>query len=292
MARFASIAAVSITRHRGSSAVAIATLGFMLTALTVFVLLANGLGQAASGLESKAELVAYLNSGVTATQSQQVIRAVKAEWPQAQVQFVSSSTALQQFKQTTLGRSISGAIEGNPLPASLEIRTPNPLTLNQISAKLSADSRVHNVLLNRDLTNKLVEIATVVTIAGTALVLGLALLALIMVVNTTHLSIEARKDEIEVVRLMGATQSFVRNPLIAEGVMLGLGGAALAAVVGIGLFLPVVHWLLSGSSTLAELLPITSSPGFVAPLGGCILIVGAGIGALGSLVSARRFAGI
>jgi cell division transport system permease protein len=290
--RLTRVAALSIARHRGSSAVAIATLGFMLTALTIFILLANGLGQAASGLESKAELVAYLNQSVDASGRSAIVQRIETRWPGATVQYVSPDQALRQFRRTPLGRSITSAIEGNPLPGSLNVRTPNPLTLNQIAGSLSANLKIHNVVLNRNLTDKLVQIDTVVTVAGTALVLGLALLALIMVVNTTHLSIEARKKEIEVVRVMGATQAFVRNPLIVEGIMLGLAGSLLAAVAGLGIFLPLVQAILAGSSTLSALLPITSSADFIGTLTLCILLVGGGIGALGSYVSAQRFAGI
>jgi len=286
------MAATSISRHRGASAVAVATLTFMLSALTIFVLLANGLEQAASSLEAKAQLVAYLKPSVDRSEAEVLIGDIRARWPQAQIQYVSPKVALSQFRQTSLGRSLSGAIEGNPLPASLDIRMPNPLLLNRIAARLSSNADVHNVVLNRDLTGKLAEIATVVAIAGTAVVLGLAILALIMVINTTHLSIEARREEIEVVRLVGATQRFVRNPLIVEGLLLGVAGAILATLVGLGIFLPVIHWVLAGSSTLGALLPITTSPLFVASLGAAVLAAGASIGAAGSYVSARRFARI
>ncbi len=290
MTRLAKTAALSIIRHRGSSTVAVATLGFMLTALTVFILLASGLSDAATGLESKADLSAYLSNPTSLQSRNEIVSQVHSRWPSAHIQYLSSRQELRAFKQTSLGKSISSAIEGNPLPPSLHIRTPNPLTLNQISTWLSGRPVVTNVILNRDLTNKLAQLATVVTIAGSVVVLGLGLLALVMIVNTTHLSIEARRQEIEVVRVMGGTQAFVRNPLIAEGVLLGLAGAAVAALAGLGIFLPALKGILAGSSTLAALLPISSGAGFLGPLSFSILLTGAGIGAIGSLVSVRRFA--
>lgn len=290
MPNIARTATISISRHRGASAIAVATLGFMLTALTVFVLLASGLGAAATGLASKAQLTTYLNSNVNRRQAANLESQIMHAWPRARIQYVSAAQALSQFRQTSYGRDLGPAIEGNPLPASLRIKTPNPLTLNQISSRVASDRRVHNVVLNRDLTDKLAEIATLVTIGGTTLVLGLGFLALVIVVNTTHLSVEARRQEIEVMRLIGATQAFVRNPLIVEGVLLGLAGAIVASVVGMGVFLPVVTWMAAGSSTLAELLPVNSSLAFLGALGAAVILVGAGIGALGSYVSVRRFA--
>ena len=286
-------ALLSIARHRGASLAAVATLAFMLSALTVFVLIASGLGNAASGLASKANLIADLNPNVSAGQKAGLERGITDTWPQAKLTYISRQQALAQFRQTFAGNTaMLSALQGNPLPASIQIRDSNPLVLNQISARLSADPRVQRVIFNPNLTHRLVEITTAVTIGGIAVVLGLAFLALMIVVNTTHLTVEARKEEIEVMRLIGATHAFVRNPLLAEGVLLGIAGAVLAACLGIGVFLPVTKGVLGGSSGFGALLPISTGLSFLVFLAGIVMLVGAGIGAFGSYLSVRRFARI
>ncbi|HEV3310380.1 MAG TPA: permease-like cell division protein FtsX [Chloroflexota bacterium] len=283
----------SITRHRGASLVAVVTLAFMLSALTTFVLVASGLGTAASGLASKANLIADLNPAVGAQRAARLEREITAYWPQTRVRYVSKANALVQFRKTFAGNStMLSALEGNPLPASVEVRSSDPLILNKVAGMLAGDSRVQRVIFNPNLTHKLAEITNIVTFGGLAVISGLAFLALVIVVNTTHLTVEARREEIEVMKLIGATHGFVRNPLIVEGVLLGLGGAALAAIAAIGVFLPILKAILGGTSSFGAILPINSGLLFLAQLGALVVFTGAGIGALGSYFSMRKFARI
>jgi cell division transport system permease protein len=284
-------AVLSIVRHRGASVVAVATLAFVLSALTIFVLVTSGLGNAASGLESKANLIADLNGSASRGQAASLERRIESGWPRAQVTYVSRTQALAQFRKAFAGNAtMLSALEGNPLPASVQVKDPNASALDAIAAKLNRDPRVDRVIFNPNLTRKLFEITAIVTIGGSAIVLGLAFLALVIVVNTTHLTVEARREEIEVMRLIGATHAFVRNPLILEGILLGLGGAVVAEVVGMGVFLPTVKGILGGASSFGAILPIDSGAGFLGIVTVAVAGVGAGIGALGSYVSVRRFA--
>lgn len=293
LTKSARTALMSIVRHRGASIVAVATLAFMLSALTIFILIATGLGNAATGLDSKANLIADLEPATSRSQVSNLEATIEAHWKQARLTYVTKDQALAQFRKTFAGNAtMLSALEGNPLPASIQVQTTSPLLLNKISAALSRDPRIQRVIFNPNLTHKLAEITSVVTVGGIAVILGLAFLALVIVVNTTHLTLEGRRDEIEVMKLVGATHAFVRNPLMIEGVLLGLGGAALATVVGMGVFLPVLTSILGGTSSYSSLLPISTGVAFLATVGGVVMLIGTSIGALGSYVSVRRFAGI
>lgn len=264
----------------------------MLSALTIFILVADGMGNAASTLESKANLIADLNYKVPRNEARDLERSLQAKWPQTRITFVSRKQAAAQFRKTFAGNSaMLSALQGNPLPSSLQIRTRNPVILNHIAKHLRSNGRVKHLIFNPDLTHKLILITSFVRIAGIALVVGLALLALVIVVNTTHLTVEARRDEIEVMKLVGATYSFVRNPLIIEGILLGLSGALLACIVGIALYLPIMKSILMGSGSAAvALLPINTGTMFIAAVAGVVLLSGATVGATGSYISVRKFA--
>lgn len=292
LTRSARTAVVSIVRHRGASVVAVATLGFMLTALSVFILVADGMNRAAAGLESKANLVADLSDSTTIAQAQSLVQTVELRWPSTRVTYTNKFQAAAQFRRTFAGNSaMLQAVQGNPLPASLNIRTSDARTLSKIAAVLKRNRQVKHLIFNPDLTHKLVEITSFVRIAGIALVAGLALLAIVIVVNTTHLTVQARREEIEVMRLVGAEHKFVRNPFIVEGVLLGLAGAVLATLVGIVFYLPIMKEILMGSgSTALALLPINTGIGFLARVAAIVLASGAAVGAAGSYISVRRFA--
>ncbi len=213
----------SIMRHGGASAIAVATLTFMLTALTIFIVLANGMSIAASGLESKANLIADVRPQVSPYQALELASVIEEKWPDTSVTYTNKSEALRQFKKTFSGNStMLSALQGNPLPASLNVRTRDPKTLSKIALWLRSNPNVTHLIFNPNLTHKLIEITAFVKIVGIALVAGLTFLAIVIVVNTTHLAVQARREEIEVMRLIGATAPFVRNPFILEGIILGV----------------------------------------------------------------------
>jgi cell division transport system permease protein len=272
--------------------VAVATLAFMLTALSVFILVADGMNRAAAGLEAKANLVADLSDSTSVSQAQNLVQTIEIQWPSTDVSYTSKEQAAAQFRKTFAGNSaMLQAVQGNPLPASLNIRTSDARTLSKIAVALRRNGQVTHLIFNPDLTHKLVEITTFVRIAGIALVAGLALLAIVIVVNTTHLTVQARREEIEVMRLVGADHKFVRNPFIVEGVLLGLAGAVLATLIGIVFYLPIMKEILAGSgSTALALLPINTNAGFLARVAVVVLASGAAVGAAGSYISVRRFA--
>ncbi|HZT96139.1 MAG TPA: permease-like cell division protein FtsX [Chloroflexota bacterium] len=286
------VAGLSILRHRGASGVAVATLAFMLTALILFIALANGVSTAASGLESKANLIADLNSSVSRHSALELGSLIQDRWPRTRVTYIDRAQALVQFKKTFAGNSaMLSALDGNPLPASLNIHTADGRTLSRIAASLRTNPEVRHLIFNPDLTKKLVQINTFVRVIGIVLILGLAFLATVIVVNTTHLTVQAREEEIEIMRLIGASSGFVRNPFIVEGIMLGLVGSLVATMVGAFLSLPLLKAILAGTgSAAASLLPINTSPEFLGLLALVVLLTGASVGATGSYISVRRFA--
>jgi len=287
-------ASLGLTRHRGATIVAVATLTFMLSALTIFLVLASGLDTAASGLEAKANVIADLKGWVGTPGAQGLEQTLQTKWPHTHVSYVTKGDALAQFRKTFAGDStMLAALQGNPLPASIQVKTRDAHVYSRIAHWLAADPRVSHVIFNPNLTSKLIQITDFVRIAGLALVVGLAFLALVIVVNTTHLTVEARRDEIEVMRLIGASHRFVRNPLILEGILLGLVGAGLACVAAVGLYFPLMNHILVGSGNAAlALLPINTTPSFVTRVAATVVGTGAFVGAAGSYISIRRFAGI
>jgi cell division transport system permease protein len=285
-------AALGLTRHRTSSIVAVGTMAFMLSALIVFVFLVDGMSRAASDLQSKANLIADVRTGTSHAEMETLVGELHQQYPDIHITYVSRKQAVAQFKRTFAGQSaMLAALEGNPLPASIQITDSNPAVLSKLDAMLKSQPMVSQLIFNPNLTKKLVMISTFIKVGGIMLITGLALLALLIVVNTTHLTVEGRRHEIEVMKIVGATHRFVRDPLILEGIMIGLGGALLASALGVSIYLPTLKAILAGSETVA-LLPINTGIGFLAVVVGTVLLTGAGIGASGSYISVRRFANL
>src|SRR5258708_3642012 len=153
-------------------------------------------------------------------------------------EFVSKADALARFKQTfgDLAGTVDG-LGGNPLPASFEVRLrPGPGTsagVDTLAARLRQMPGVADVRYDRQWLNRVLSAINVVR--GVGLVLGsvLAIAAALTVANVVRLALYARREELEIMNLVGAPQAYVRGPFVMEGVLQG-GIGALVALLALG----------------------------------------------------------
>jgi cell division transport system permease protein len=117
------------------------------------------------------------------------------------------------------------------------------------------------------------------------MVAGLAGVTLFVIVNTIRLAVYARRQEIEIMKLVGATDWFIRWPFVLEGMLYGLAGAAIAVLMVDAAYHPVQRQFLA----LVQFLPVNLDPAFPLKLSGFTAAVGIAVGAAGSYISVRRF---
>jgi cell division transport system permease protein len=231
-------------------------------------------------VEGRVEIVAYLRDDAGASSvevAQQQIR----EFPEVRgVRYVSREEALAIARQELAELSnIFGSLEGNPLPASLEISLhtgqSDAEVVRSVAQRISAYPFVEEVQYGEDWLDKVYVLRRVAGIATLTLGIGFAAVAALIIGAAIRMAIFARRDEILIMRLVGATDSFIRRPFVIEGLLTGLLGAVLA----VGATWTVFR-LLSGSVFQLEWLP----PEYL----GAGLAAGAVVGLLASVVAVRR----
>ncbi|HLY68009.1 MAG TPA: FtsX-like permease family protein, partial [Chloroflexota bacterium] len=154
-----------------------------------------------------------------------------------------------------------------------------------LADQLSREAVIEDVDYKRDVVDRLLAITGFLRLAGTVIVLGLSAISLFIIVNTTRIAMFARRQEIEIMKLVGATDWFVRWPFVFEGMFLGLLGAVLTmALIALG-YQPMLRHV----SSLLTFLPLAFDPRFLPKLLGLLLAGGLFIGGLGSYISVRRF---
>nr|WP_153867907.1 MULTISPECIES: permease-like cell division protein FtsX [Myxococcaceae] len=244
-----------------------------------------------SSLGGEVQLTVYLAPGLDA-QGVQRVRAELQRRSRGEVRLVPPEEALARLRRELgdLGETLSQLPE-NPLPASLELQVPpesrTPGALRTLATELRALPGVSGVDYGEEAVERLSAIARALTYGGWVAALVVGLTTVIIVAATLQLAIYARRTEIEIQKLVGATDRFVKAPFLLEGLLQGLLGAgvALGALAAFG------H--LVGPS-LAQLLSFLQAPGGSAPLvqtslalellaGGCALGLG------GSFVAVGRF---
>ncbi len=271
------------------SLVTLSTIAISMLILGLFSLIYLNVQQSLHQMGGELQITAYLQETISSEQAE-VLRSKVADWPEVErITYISKEQALVRFRSQL--REYAGILEGlkeNPLPASLELtlmpqygRSGN---IKELSTRLGRLPGVAEVQYGRKWMAKLRVFVEVMKLVGIT-VGGLLLIATIFVIsNTIKLTFYSRREELEIMRLVGATDFFIKAPFLIEGLLHGLGGALLAAgglsLLVLFLFshldLPLRLAVMAGSLPTGQLLA-----GFLG--------LGLLLGVLGSMVSLRRF---
>jgi len=280
-------AARSLWRGRQSGMLSTATIALALFVLGAFLLVTANLERLGAEWSSAAELSVYLKDDATA-QDRAAIESLLAPGDVvASHEFVSKMDALTRFKQTfaELATSVDGLGE-NPLPASYEVQL-RPSAANHVDglAQSLRDTRgVADVRYDRQWLNRLLSAIGIVRTVGWVLGAVLTIAAALTVANVVRLALYARRDELEIMQLVGAPTSYVKGPFVMEGVLQGGIGSILALVVLAAAFYAARGRYLRPLASAVNLSTVSFLPVEVVLL---IVIGGMAVGCLGGLVAAR-----
>lgn len=216
------------------------------------------------------------------------VRSKVEEYPEiSKVTYVSKEEAVEKFKKTLGDRpDVVSDLGTDFLPASLQIQLKTPGTADDVAKKLEAEG---TIIEDVDYPQRTVERLTKVTdyvVWGLRAATALFLVSSVLLIsNTIRISIFARRKEIEVMKLVGASDSFVRSPFVLEGLVQGFAGAVVASVVVIWLNSLFLEW----SSNQLPFVPISAGAVNMFVVVAVLLFVGVAIGVLGSFLSVSRF---
>ena len=272
----------------GLSAILLITLS--LGALGCFWLLSLNLGRAVTQWRERVRIIAYLREEPKPAAVEDLVGRVQALGGVQRVRYVSRAEALAALKRS-LGpqATVVEQLPRNPLPASLEVtpdeETATPDGTRALVQRLSALPEVEEVQGGAEWVESLAQWQRLFQLTGLGVGAVLALAAILTVTTATTLVLHARRDEMEIMRLVGATETVIRLPLLLQGMAQGLLGAvvALAALeVAYVLLAPRVEPLLNLTLGLGRAVFLS------APQVALLLAGGAMLGALGGLLAKGR----
>jgi cell division transport system permease protein len=278
----------SLWRGRQSAALSIATITVALVVLGGFLLMTTNLERLSVEWGRTAGMSVYLDDGVTAAERATIESALAGGDIVEGYQFVSKADALNRFKSMFADlASTVDSLAANPLPPSYDVRLqPSAAAGHQVEnlgARLRQIPGVIDVRYDREWISRLLSLITIVRGFGLVLSAILTIAAALTVANVVRLALYARRDELEIMQLVGAPQAYIRGPFVMEGVLQG-GVGALAAVLALGAAFIVLRG--------RYLVPLASAVNLSSiqflPVELCILLVfgGMAVGCLGGLVAA------
>jgi len=285
--------AVRATRRSAApSFAALATVLVTMLVLGVFIPIVQATNGAANSVRSRVLVDVYMKSSATAADEARVRRELLAVSHVKSVEFVSKQQAYAQ--QSKIDPQAYQLLGSNPLPDTFHVIPDSPGNVLAVRSALTPkgpsgqpgviDPAIGSVSNKKNDTRKILEVTNLVTITAAALTVLLTLASILLIANTIRLSLYARRREVEVMKLVGATDWFIRWPFVIEGIVVGAAGALLAiAVLGIAkvaLLDPLAHsWTLIAAP---QTIPFSA-------LVAILMFAGVLVSALGSGLSLRRF---
>ncbi|EMT52206.1 MULTISPECIES: permease-like cell division protein FtsX [Brevibacillus] len=271
---FASISAVTIT----------------LLILGVFLILAMNVNFFAQNVEKQVEIRVFIDTLATKDNIASLEQNIKSIPKVASVQFIPKDEGLKQLRESMGEKAylFEGMDKENPLPDAFVVKTKLPQETAAVASELKKLEFVSSINYGEGTVEKLFAATGAVRNVGIGFIIGLGFTAMFLIANTIKLTIVARRREIEIMKLVGATNWFIRWPFFVEGLLMGIMGALIPIVILIISY----HYLvdaINGSliaSQMFQLLPLFP---LVYQVALALLAIGAFIGIWGSLVSVRRF---
>ncbi len=281
-------AVVSLRRSGRSAAISIGTIAIAFLTLGGFLLVSANLQSLVERWASSAELSVYLRDDVDEATRQALLDELSSHTAVAGVEYVSKDAALERFRRD-FPELVDVAESGdNPFPPSIEVRLrTDPASsgaADAMAAGLTDRDGVVDVRYDREWLARLLAIVTSIRLAGATAAAVLLLGAAFTVAAVVRLSLHARREEVDIMQLVGAPFAFIRGPSIAEGTILGGTGAVLSLVVLWALFAATREQL---TATLAEWGNV-GALGFLAFADASMIVAtGLVIGGLAGLVASR-----
>jgi cell division transport system permease protein len=274
-------------RNAMMSLAATATVILMLVLLAALFIVIAGLNSGLEFVESKVGVTAELEDGLTDAETDAFVAEVAALPGVSDVDYISPDEAWERLEAAfeERGETLDTGGATIQLQATVEIGLTEPDFARDVTLALSErDDVVNRITTRQQEVDTLVGIINVIRTVGIGAVGLVGLTVLFMIINTIRIAVYSRAREIEIMRLVGASDSFIRWPFILEGVLCGLIGA----IVTIGLVAAVWEPIQPVMVAVFQM-PTAVSREFLATLAVLLFAVGLGVGAIGSWISVRSY---
>jgi len=284
----ATTAAQGFWRNPVMSIASTFTIGLMLLLFAFFLATDRGLQAAVNVLESKVELAIFLEDNARVSDVLALRARIEADPAVSRVDYVTKDQAMARLVDIAARRPDIQIVDtsSNPLQDSLEIKLAHAQDAPRVAASLREEMGkgvVNDVVDNPQVVDKLLTITRVLSIGGVAVLAMMLVVALFVIVNTIRIAVHARRDEIEIMKLVGATDWFVRWPFILEGMLVGTLGAMAATAVVLVAAGPVMGAMVN----FIEILPLSFGTTFVWQLVGSVFALALAVGGGGAMLSVR-----
>ncbi|HEU5481285.1 MAG TPA: permease-like cell division protein FtsX, partial [Candidatus Tumulicola sp.] len=224
----------NFTRNAGMQATAIGTVAITIVLLGLFLFVRGTLSEIGTHLLDQIEISAYLQPGATPSQVTSIRHLLAADPRIASIEFVSKKQGLAELRDRTKGVIDTSLLTENPLPDKFRIKVRVPEQVPAVAAGVRRLNGIENVVYGQTVVQRLLQLGVVLRRVGIGVIAVFLAVAGIIISNTIRLTVFARRREISIMQLVGASRWMVRGPFVVEGAITGAVAGAVGALVTFG----------------------------------------------------------
>ena len=281
------------TRNLSTALGSIVTIFLSLLIIGIFLVGGSVVNNVVKSVEQEVNITVWIADSASSSDVQSLQSDIKSMSSVANVTYTDKDQALENFKASS-SSDIAESLDGqNPLPASIDVELSDPKMVEDVAAQIEANNTFQKICDNpsdslrygEKTVDRLFQLTSYVRVIGVALVGLLIFIALVFINNTIRLAILARRKEIAIMRLVGASNGFIRGPFLMEGALHAIVGAALA----IGTLEVLRNLALPKLQDALTWLPIDLSASTFVMFYVLLAVFGLVIGLIGSAFAMRRY---
>ena len=275
----------NFTRNVVMQLTAIGTVTITIVLLGSFLFTRETLGKIGDDVINKIEISVFLRDATPPAAEKALVAELRADPRVRAVVFIPRSEGLRQMRERLRGQIDTSLLTSNPLPDALRVSVVDPERVHEVAASVRKRPAVESVEYAQDAVQKLLQIGGVLGRIGVGIVGLLVLTAAIIISNTIRLTVFARRREIAIMQLVGASGWYIRMPFVCEGFLAGVVGAGIA----VGLLALARYQLLPKLVLALPFLPMHAADLAAGTLALELVGVGAAVGIVASWFSVGRY---
>ena len=280
----------NVFHNKKSSGASLAIMCATMLIFGLFFMIIENLNNAVETLETQQGIQVFIQKTATDAQMEQIGEQIQAIDGVNKVTFVSKEDALNQTKEKLKDKQalIAGWDESNPFKASYLVTLTDLKLSSQVQDEIKKIDNIDSIQSRDETINGLVAIANGVRIVSAVILTLLVLISIFIIGNTRKLTVHARRKEISIMKYVGATDSFIRWPFVIEGIIIGIV-AALLSILVLGIAYSLITNAAANSIISTMGIKLLSFTDMTTLLVIVYMVLGIGIGALGSSISMRKY---
>ncbi|MDQ6422482.1 permease-like cell division protein FtsX [Paenibacillus sp. LHD-117] len=289
--------AKNILRNGWMSFASMSSIFISLFILGIFILLAMNVNSMADQIESRVQIRVFLQTNVEQAKVTALQNEIGNIQEVSKVTFVSKEEGLAILREA-MGEENGDWLEGynnenNPLPVSFTVEVYDPQTVDEVATKIEAINTtdetkpIFRIKYGQGTVETLFKVTNAVRNIGFVIVIGLAVTAMLLISNTIKMTIINRRREIGIMKLVGATNAFIRWPFFVEGALIGFISSGLTTVLVLICYSQIIKLTQLDMSLMLISLVSMKEVGWLTA--GLLMVIGSVIGMLGSTISIRKY---